>query len=337
MPIVTRLQLSNRELAELMRDGEELITNIRIANDRREIDRRKLEAKKRYELINDLKKESAEATNKVAAINSLWAELGDGKDPMTLNEGLEYQNTRILNLMNQKDEIIEELHQALKQSDERYNLDQEKQIADIECLIERIDSQVEVMRIAYRKHLELLHDSIEAERLALKQSHSSKWQDLFNDRAEAEALVMSDAKATAELYENNLKSIQVEHEELNRITRIKLDCEVDMLQCELEHVKADTMLNREKLDYNHHVLQKRAEENALVRNQQKQRLNKMRAFIAVLRKKIEKNNQMDTMDMVALEKNVLRLSEAIDEMEIKIDLFARNNDKKVNYRKFRIT
>lgn len=328
------MELSNRELAELMRDGEELITNIRIANDRREIDRRNLEAKNRYELINDLKIESAEATNKINAINSLWAELDDGKDPMTLNEGLEYQNSRILDLMNQKDEIIQELHQALNKSDERYNLDQEKQIADIECLIERIDSQVEVMKIAYHKHLELLHDSIEAERLAFKHAHSNKWQDLFEDRAEAEKLVMSDAKATAELCEQNVKKIQLEHEEWNRLTRIKLDCEGDMLQCELEHVKADTMLNKEKLDYNHHVLQKRAEENALVRNQQKQRLNNMRAFITLLRKKIEKGHYINSMEIDALERNVLRLSQAIDEMEIKINLFAKNNDKKVNYFKF---
>lgn len=42
-----QLKQSDRELAEIIRDGDELITNICIANDKREVDRRNKEAELR--------------------------------------------------------------------------------------------------------------------------------------------------------------------------------------------------------------------------------------------------------------------------------------------------
>lgn len=42
-----QLKQSDRDLSEMIRDGDELITNICIANDKREVDRRNKEAELR--------------------------------------------------------------------------------------------------------------------------------------------------------------------------------------------------------------------------------------------------------------------------------------------------
>lgn len=323
------LNTSNIQLVDLLSDGKELITNIKLANERRESQRRIDEAKQRQRLLNDLQNESVEATSKLTKINTLWADLDDGKDPKQLFDGLNYQCTRIQELMHQKLDIINELQDALRLANERYNLDQIKQEADIQCLIERIDEQIEVMKIAYCAHLELLHESIDGERIAFKQFHSNKWQDLHDDRSVCEQERLNNAKLTTSEYDQEIDKIRLQHEELNRETRIKLEQENDLLQRKLQSVKAETMLKTEQLDYNHYVLHKRAEENVTVRNKQKYRLNKLRTYTATIRRNILQTKQLRIAETEGLTQEVQHLYTNIIELERRLIVLAESNDGKV--------
>lgn len=49
---------------------------------------------------------------------------------------------------------------------------------------------------------------------------------------------------------------------------------MQVLQQQLEQVKAICLLNKEKMEYNYQVLKKRDEESLLIRSQQKRRINK---------------------------------------------------------------
>lgn len=49
---------------------------------------------------------------------------------------------------------------------------------------------------------------------------------------------------------------------------------LQVLQLELEQVKALCLLNSEKLDYNFQVLKQRDEENVIIKAQQKRRINR---------------------------------------------------------------
>lgn len=49
---------------------------------------------------------------------------------------------------------------------------------------------------------------------------------------------------------------------------------LQVMHHELEQVKAMCLLNAEKLDYNYQVLQKREDENLMMRAQQKRRINR---------------------------------------------------------------
>lgn len=327
--IEMRLNMTQDQLNDLLCDGKELISNIKLANDRREARRRAQEDQQRAQLTDDLQQESEEATNKLNAINSRWAEMGDIADPMELNERLHYQNERIDNLMRQKDSIIVQLQDALDLAGQTYNIDQLKQQGDIECLIERIDEQIEVMKTVYLEHLELLHQSIDSERRTFKLYHSNEWQQLYDERASDGEQMIVDLLDRRERNYKELASTRLEHEEINRKMRIKLDRDNDLVQQKLQRVKAEIDLNTEQLNYNYYVLQKRAAENIIVRNKQKNRLIKMRTCIAVLRKRINDAKRAQTMDIERQTHYVLNLYTNIKELERKMCTFSESDDKKV--------
>lgn len=327
--IEKRLVQTNEELNDILCDGKELIKNVKLANERRESKRRLDEDEKRAKLLADLKQESEEATSKLNIINSRWTELGEIADPMELHERMQCQSDRIKKLMQQKDEIIAELQDALDKASERYIDDQIKQEADIQCLIERIDEQIDVMKASYLEHLELLHQSIDSERRTFKLFHSNEWQDLYDERAASEEQNLVDLLHREQKHYDEISSVQLQHEELNREMRIKLDRDNDLVQQKLQHVKAEIDLNTDQLNYNYYVLQKRAAENVIVRNKQKNRLIKLRTCIAAMRKKIDDTKCMQTLEIEKQTQNVLNLYTNIKELEGKMCAFAEINDKKV--------
>lgn len=329
--IAKRLSMTNTQLNDLLSDGQELITNVRLANERRESNRRCDEDKNRAHLLDDLQHESDEATKKSYVIKSRWPEMTEINDPMELNDRLLCQNKRIQNLMQQKDEIIAELKAALDKANERYNTDQTKQEADIQCLIERIDEQIEVIKTVYLEHLELLHQSIDSQRRTFKLFHSNEWQNLYDERIETETQNLNDMLDRNEKYFQEIATIQLQHEEMNRGTRIKLDRENDMVQLKLQHVKAEIELNTEQLNYNYYVLQKRATENIIVRNKQKSRLIKMRACVAAMRKRIHESKEAQRTEIEKQTQNVLNSYANIKDLEIKMCAFAQRDDSKVGW------
>lgn len=319
---------SDKTLSELLRDGTELITNIRIANDKREVDRRIKEAELREELLEKLQTESTEARKKLESITIRWSEIETIKDPMGTYEALEVQKQRIHELMDQKDEIIQECQKELDAADIRYVQDQDKQNSDIQCLVERIDNQIEVMKRAYKEHLELLEETITHERNELRKHACKKWEDMYLNRASNEELKLRKEKDKREIQAEEIEDLQLEHEEITRATRIRLELDNQALEIELQKTKANVLLNSEKLDYNYQVLRKREDENIIIRNQQKRRLGRLYDTIANLRKKIREKTAASNHEIEKLTSEVVKLHAGILDLEKKASLFTETNDKK---------
>lgn len=326
--IEKRLEDSDKTLAELLRDGTELITNIKIANDKREVDRRIKEAELREDLLEKLQNESVEARQKLDAITLKWSEIEDVKDPMTTFESLEEQKQRISDLMNQKDEIILECRKELDAADLRYIQDQEKQSADIQCLVERIDNQIDVMKRTYREHLELLEQTIDHERGELQKHANRQWDKMYQNRASNEDVKLRQEREKRETYAQEIEDLQREHDEITRATKIRLEVDNEALEIELQKTKANVLLNSEKLEYNYQVLRKREEENVIIRNQQKRRLARLYETIATLRQKIRSKTTEGNYEIERLTAEVVKFHASIVDLEKKAELFTEVNEKK---------
>jgi dynein regulatry complex protein 1 len=221
--IERQLEDSDKIISELEENGDDAITNIRLANDRREVQRRMKEAELRDVLLNDLQHESQLSAAKFEEICQNWPVVDDTIDPMTIHDGLERQRERIGDLMNQKMAIINECRDELNSADVRYIQDLDKHNNDINCLVERIDKQMEVMKRTYRDHLDILEKTIEDERKILQIITTKKWEAMYEKREANEEMRMRREAEKAEFYANEIQRIQLEHEELIRATKIKLE------------------------------------------------------------------------------------------------------------------
>lgn len=329
--IEKQLNATKEEINDLLCDGKELITNIKTANERREVSRRLQEDQQRARLVADLQQELEESTKKLNAINSRWLELSEISDPMDLNERLCYQNQRITLLMQQKDNIIIELQDILNKASRIYM----KQQGDIQSLTERIDEQIDVMKCDYLEHLELLHHSIDSELHSFKLYHTNKWQNLCDERAaDGEQYLFSLLDRKQKYYEE-IASTRLQYEEINRKMLIQLDKDKNLVEQKLQRAKAESEFNMEKLNYNYYVLQKRSTENIAVRNKQKNRLIKLRTTILLLRKKMDGAKMAHTIDIDRQTHHSLRLYANIKELEQKMNTFNENDYHKV-YNTYRI-
>lgn len=326
--IERQLEDSDKILSELLQNGNDAISNGRLANDRREVQRRMKEAELRDILLNDLQHESQVSIARFEEISTKWPVVDETVDPLTISEGLDQQKARITELMNQKMTIVNECREELKAADVRYLQDLDKHNNDINCLVERIDKQMEVMKRAYREHLDILEKTIEDERKILQIVTTKKWETMY-DKCEAnEENRMRREADKAEFYATEIQRIQLEHEELIRATKIRLENDNQALEIEVQKLKRNIMLNSEKLDYNFQVLKKREDENVMVRNQQKRRLTKLAETIVSLKRKLKEAKSTCIVETQKFTDDIMKLHTKILDLERKSDLFAEQNNKK---------
>ncbi|KAG5673630.1 hypothetical protein PVAND_003659 [Polypedilum vanderplanki] len=326
--IEKQLEDSDKIISQLIQNGNDAISNIRLANDRREVQRRMKEAELRDVLLSDLQQESQQSAAKFEEISRKWPLVHEDIDPMVINEGFEMQKQRINDLINQKMTIINECRNELISADDRYVQDLDKHNSDINCLVERIDKQMEVMKRTYREHLDILEKTIEDERRILQLITTKKWEAMYEKREANEEMRIKREADKTEFYTNEIQRIQLEHEELIRATKIKLENDNQALEIEVQKLKRNIMLNSEKLDYNFQVLKKREDENVMVRNQQKRRLSKLAETIVSLKRKLKEAKSSCITETKKFTADIMKLHAKILDLERKSDLFSEQNNKK---------
>lgn len=118
------------------------VTSVRIANDSRELQRRKEEKEIRRSLLKMLEESDEECMRRYTEINEKWSSILASKDPLDIHAAMEDQNAKCLAIMAEKDAVIAELQKELENADLKFLNDQIAQNEDIDVLIDRIDKQV---------------------------------------------------------------------------------------------------------------------------------------------------------------------------------------------------
>lgn len=101
-----------------------------------------------------------------------------------------------------------------------------------------------------------------------------KWEALYKKLQEENLSGLDRRKEIMREYEEEMRKVMLEHQEEFRAQKIDFEREIQKLQQEVQNTKALCFMNIEKLDYNYIVLKRREDENAIVKNQQKRRINK---------------------------------------------------------------
>lgn len=317
-----------RVLRKLLIDSDELITNVRVANDGREIDRREEEGVNKEKIIEKLEEEAAEAKDKFDEITGRWLEILQYNDPLAINEEIANQKEKCDILITQKDSIILMLKDELKKADIKFTNDLNKQKEDINTLAQRIEKQLTIMRLAYRDQLQLQEDAALIERKIIIEANEKRWEDAFRRRRQKEE---DDSKKKFDEmndFVEQMRKLRSDFQEKSDEARNKLEGDIENLQLELENMKAVSALNNEQLDYNYQILKKREDENIIRKNQQKRRINKLQDVINDLRRKIKDFNANSEVENGKLMEQMRKLRLDIMKIEEKADHFMVTNDTK---------
>ncbi|KAM9563033.1 dynein regulatory complex protein 1 [Guaruba guarouba] len=286
-----QIEESRQRLAKLQFEGTQMVTNIQVAADLRETQRRAQNAELKLQRIQKLENEAKSSTQKFAEITSKWALAKDMTIPQDLWQLLNQQQQLCVLLLDQKNKLISELQQELKNKDEQYVQAIKKQSDDIHLLLERMEEQIRTMLKTYRHNFLQIEKAFEKERRELLDSNRKKWEEAIQAHNAQEMEYLGARMRKVEEFEKQLSQLRVQDEEEYNNMKMQLENDVEHLERQLQQMKAVYHLNQEKLEFNLQVLRKRDEENTIIKAKQKRKLNRLHSLLNNLKIKLAKREK----------------------------------------------
>ncbi|XP_029420319.1 dynein regulatory complex protein 1 isoform X2 [Nannospalax galili] len=252
-----------------------------------------------------------------------WEEGRQKRIPQELWEMLNNQQLHCAGLIEDKNKLINELQQELKIKDDQYVKDLKKQSDDISLLLERMEEQVKNVMKNFRQELYHIEKAFELERQELLTSNKKKWEHALQAHNAKELEYLINRMKKVEDYEKQLNKQRTwDCEEYNMI-KIKLEQDVQILEQQLQQMKATYQRNQETLEYNFQVLKKRDEESTVIKSQQKRKINRLHDVLNNLRskytrqiKQFQEENQSLTSDYKRLVSQFKELQKAMRHFSI---------------------
>lgn len=115
---------------------------MKVANDARELQRRREAQEIRRKLLKKLEEDDKECMKRYRKINEKWSGILASKDPLDIHAEMEAQNAKCLEILERKDAVIAQLREELENADLKFVNDQKSQNEDVDLLINRMDNQV---------------------------------------------------------------------------------------------------------------------------------------------------------------------------------------------------
>jgi dynein regulatory complex protein 1 len=315
---------------KLHEDGFEMVTNIRVAGDAREIARRIEEEEAKRQRKEKLEAEAKAGAERFDEITKKW-ELSLQKEiPQDLHEMLTQQKSACDAMLDEKNKLITDYQAELKAKDDQYVRDLKKQAEDIDLLIERMENQIKELTKAYRHELEEIEKSFVMERTEMLERQNKKWEQMMVDRRHKEIDYMAERERRVEDFEQQLQHLRVQDAEEYNQVKIKLETDVQILQQQLQQMKATYQLNQEKLEYNFQVLRKRDEENTITKSQQKRKITRLHDVLTNLKRKLAKQEKSYRGDNEQLTADYKHQLDQFKDIQRKAKTFMASDAKKFN-------
>ncbi|GLV39444.1 uncharacterized protein CBL_13323 [Carabus blaptoides fortunei] len=262
--LVKQLRQTKELLSLLAHEGNEVITNVRVGSDAREVARRDNELVRRENLLEKLHNEAAEADEMFIAINKKWAKVYNYKDPLDLHDNLIIIKEKCDELIKQKDDIISMLKKEINADEMKFLADQEIQTDNITTLIKRINLQLSLMHDAQWNELDMTDFALGHERLVTIEKNNVKWEKSYNRLMKLDEEHVKDGIATIDDYLKEMSELRLDHGDRCRKLKITMENECEILQRELEKLKRICALDEVKLYFNYYNIRKRENEHFVV-------------------------------------------------------------------------
>ncbi|XP_052547528.1 dynein regulatory complex protein 1 isoform X2 [Tympanuchus pallidicinctus] len=323
-----QVEESRQKLAKLLFEGTRMVTDIQVAADLRETQRRAEQAELKLQRVEKLENEARTSADKFEEITSKWALAKEMTIPQELWQLLNQQQQLCTQLLEEKNKLIGELQQELKNKDEQYVQTIKKQSDDIHLLLERMEEQIRMMLKTYRHNVHQIEKAFELERRELLDNNRKKWEEAIQALNTKQLEYLYARVKKVEEYEKQLNQLRVQDEEEYNSMKIHLESDVQNLERQLQHMKAVYLVNQEKLEYNFQVLKKQDEENTIIRSQQKRKLNRLHSLLNNLRTKLVKQEKQFREENQSLAADCERITGQCKEVQRRMRHFAASDAEK---------
>ncbi|CAH1776094.1 unnamed protein product [Owenia fusiformis] len=323
-----QIEGSRLRLTKLKRDGTELVTNIRVAGDARENSRRIEEEDARRQRREKLEAEAKAGSERFEEITKKWESALQKEIPQDLHEMLKQQKGSCDAMIDEKNKLINDFQMELKQKDDQYVKDLKKQAEDIDLMIERMEEQYKNLNKAYREELNQIERAFVSERNELLDVQKKRWETNMEGRRDKEVDFMTQRDTRVDDYEQQLQHLRIQDAEEYNMVKIKLETDVQILEQQLQQMRATYQLNTEKLEYNFQVLKKRDEENTITKSQQKRKITRMQDVLTNMRTKLAKQEKAYKDENTQLTEDYKRITEQFKELQKKSKHFMGTDAKK---------
>ena len=252
------------------------ITKIRSDTDALENERRIREEQERDQRYDSIQTEVHHSYKENIGIDFKWQELEDKEDCEELSREIEMQKAHCQSIIQNKEKLIREFQEALKNKDDEYVKSLKKQGEDIDKLIALMRIQFNSMRDEYNTQLNEIEAAFRLEREEILQRNETEIEMLFKEHYETEERYLRLRTANEAYYADELEKLRSNEANDQQEHKIKLESELQTLQLCMEDMKAVYKLNEEKLEFNLRVLREREKHNENTKSQMSKKLNKMK-------------------------------------------------------------
>ena len=250
-----------------------------------------------------------------------WSRAKGRRIPQALHELLQQQKVACDAMIGEKDRLIADFEQELKAKDDEYVKYLKKQAEDVDLLLERMEEQARTLAKAYREELGEIEKAFETERRGLVEKHKTEWETSMKQRWDKEREFLEAREKRIDENEGELQHLRVKNAKQFNDIKIKLETDIQVLQQQLQQMKATFQLNAEKLEYNFHVLKKRDEENTVTTSQQKRKITRLQDSLNNLRAKLSRQEKTHHSELVALREEYQKNTEQYRELQKKVKHF----------------
>ncbi|XP_060732025.1 dynein regulatory complex protein 1-like [Tachysurus vachellii] len=274
-PSQRQVEESERNMTKLKADGTELVTNILMAADEREITRREKLRKANRLRLEKLENDAKSSTEKFSKIMNKWTKAKTNVIPEKLRDEIRKQQQLCWQIVEDKNKLIKELQQELKGRDDRFVKDRKRDAEEVDLLIERMQEQISSLKKDYRKELDIIESSFSDEWKGLLTDSMKTLELQRKERSNKELEFLKQRMKMLEEHETLLDRLRMESaEEYNKL-RIKLETDVQCLEQDLQETKASYQVNQEKQKYNAEMLKRHEEEYAISNAEQMRKITRL--------------------------------------------------------------
>ncbi|KAJ3206234.1 hypothetical protein HDU67_008299 [Dinochytrium kinnereticum] len=324
----SQIMTSSKRVEMTKQSTTDLTTNVRVGIVGRETIRRFEEEKKVDIWERKRMEEKARSDIMRAEILAQWDRVFELKGPYELNESLLKQKESCDTFIASKNKLMNEYITELKSKDDEYVKELKRQAEEIDTLLERMESQYKIVQTTLKEELEQIEKAFVEERSELIEANLKDVDLQLQQRRNNESKYMEERAERIEDHIKQLEILRVRDAEEYNLVKIKLETDVQVLEQQLQQMRATYQLNTEKLEYNFQVLKKREEENGTILSTQKRKITRLTDHLNMLKAKMAKQEKTFQQEYVGLTDDYKRITDQFKELQKKFRHFRASDNKK---------